>query len=91
MRRRLEVARTHGVDIVVIVPDDTTAEFPLVASEEAYFKEHGIVARKVPWIIPPHMRHKLNRGCGFMDFIRLHALNLTDYDAVIMYVNTPPV
>ena len=78
MRRRLDVARTHGIDMVVIVPDDAVADHPLTASEEAFFKGHGIVVRKVPWLVPPSMRHTLNRGCGFMDFIRLHALNLTE-------------
>lgn len=83
MLRRLEVARTHGIDLVIVVPEDSVAEHPIVPEEQAYFDEHNIVIKKVPWIVPPNMRHELNRGCGFMDFIRLHTLNLTDYDAVV--------
>eukprot|EP00041_Stephanoeca_diplocostata_P019007 m.403015 g.403015 ORF g.403015 m.403015 type:complete len:623 (-) comp21189_c0_seq2:325-2193(-) len=84
-RRRVRVSQIHGIDHVLVVPADPAALYPLTAEEHAFLAAHGVVVHKVDWVVPPRMRHKLNQGCGYMDFIRLHTLNLTAYDAVILF------
>ncbi|CAD7950843.1 unnamed protein product [Amoebophrya sp. A120] len=51
--------------------------------------KHNVKVRRVPWTIPPGARFdRGNEGwCGEQDFIRLHAWNMTDYDAVAYYDN----
>lgn len=82
-QRRLLAAKEHGADLVVIVPDDSLAPFPLKQEELDYFAIVGMVVVKVPWMIPPGVTG-FDMKCGHMDLIRLNAFRLVQYKAVVV-------
>merc|ERR1712087_349384 len=49
----------------------------------------GVEFREVPWIIPPRLSKgvPIDSGgcCGAKEFIKLNAMSLTEYDAVLFY------
>eukprot|EP00040_Diaphanoeca_grandis_P033198 m.202887 g.202887 ORF g.202887 m.202887 type:complete len:679 (+) comp32838_c0_seq1:506-2542(+) len=82
-RRRLLAAKVHNADLVLVVPAQDVATHPLSDTEIAYFAEVGMKVVAVPWLTPPGLT-TFNKGCGYMDLIRLHAWRLVEYDAVIV-------
>ena len=60
--------------------------YPLTPDERAFMAKHNVRIIEVPWVIPPGTSEKVGRDCGPKDLIRLHALKLTEYHA-IMYVD----
>eukprot|EP00040_Diaphanoeca_grandis_P033076 m.201734 g.201734 ORF g.201734 m.201734 type:complete len:480 (-) comp32804_c7_seq4:36-1475(-) len=83
-QRRLQAARAHGVDVVLVVPNNTIARFPLTIDELDALAKNNVKVEFVSWIVPPKMIHKIE-GCSKKDLIRLHAFALTNYDAVVVY------
>ncbi|CAE7815953.1 unnamed protein product [Symbiodinium sp. CCMP2456] len=81
-------AEPNGVDVVLILPDDTTARYPISGAQRSALMRMGVRLLEVPWIRP-----ELGKGipswaqqvwCVDRDFFKLHALGL-EYDAIIFY------
>eukprot|EP00439_Symbiodinium_sp_Y106_P033676 s2110_g4.t1 len=81
-------AEPNGVDVVLILPDDTTARYPISGAQRSALMRMGVRILEVPWIRP-----ELGKGipswaqqvwCVDRDFFKLHALGL-EYDAIVFY------
>jgi len=84
LKPMLDQARRYSTDVILIVPRD--AEHPLRKEEKENLTRQNILLMEVPWSVPPHAKyHPEKNWCGPQDFLRLHALNLTKYDAVAYY------
>jgi len=85
----LEATRLKA-DLVLITPQigvEYAGKVPLTQEKRDYLKEAGVKHIEVPWVIPPKMKFTKQNWCGPQDLLKLHAFNLTDYDAVIFFDN----
>jgi len=81
------MADLMGADLVMLLPSRTAfqerVEIPIDTLEE--IRQYFRVVR-VPWVTPPRLskRVPLEGGCcGAREFMKLHAIGLEDYDAVV--------
>ncbi|CAE7245947.1 TANC1 [Symbiodinium necroappetens] len=78
------------VDIVVMMPAKDVKE--LGCHQRALVHNYGIRIYEVPWTIPPNSWYpdywwpgKADGWCGPQDLMRLHALGMDEYNAVVFY------
>ena len=79
-------AKKGGLDLLLLIPrsDATSLEEGLRMS----LKDRGVTVVEVDWALPPDMLyHQKDGWCAPEDLIKLHALTLSTYDAVVMYSN----
>jgi hypothetical protein len=57
--------------------------YPLTAAESQFLKRHNVRILEVPWAVPPGLAPC--DGCAAKDLIRLHAMNMTEYDALVYF------
>jgi hypothetical protein len=80
------MAKQVPADVIIMVPNDTVAQYPLTPEERARFASEGVKIHEVAWILPPKMRWTRKRmWCGFQDFIRLNSFGIPGYDALVSY------
>lgn len=79
-------------DIVVLMPGENIRN--LGCLHHRLIKQYRLRMIEVPWTIPPHSWYpsywwpgKADGWCGPQDLMRLHALGLDDYDAVVFYAS----
>jgi len=77
------IAKLQGMDVVKMVPDASVADFPLTAEEKAQLESDGYRVVFTPWVVPPGIQ-TAQAACAKQDFVRLNALTLTEYDAVLV-------
>lgn len=77
------VARLQGLEPIKLLPDAATADFPLTPEERTRLEEDGYRIVLAPWVIPPEITYG-TAPCAKQDFIRLNALALDEYDAVLV-------
>ena len=78
-------------DIVVLMPGENIRN--LGCQHRRLVEQYRLRIIEVPWTIPPNSWYpsywwpgKADGWCGPQDLMRLHALGLDDYDAVVFYV-----
>ncbi|CAE8690622.1 unnamed protein product, partial [Polarella glacialis] len=83
-------AKQNSVDVVLIVPREDLAKFPLGSHTRSRLKAMGVRLVEVDWIRPPLgpgiPKWAQDSWCVNRDFFKLHVLGL-DYDAVVFYDN----
>ena len=86
----LEEATGGIVDIVVMMPASDIKD--LGCHQRALVHNYGIRMYEVPWTIPPNSWYpdywwpgKADGWCGPQDLMRLHALGMDEYNAVVFY------
>eukprot|EP00041_Stephanoeca_diplocostata_P031983 m.1011390 g.1011390 ORF g.1011390 m.1011390 type:complete len:697 (-) comp24062_c0_seq11:3705-5795(-) len=84
--RLVQAANAMQAALVMMVPADDVALFPLLPDEKQALEGLGFRVVYVPWSLPPSMKHTKPRGlrCFHQDFVRLNALRLIEYDAVVV-------
>jgi hypothetical protein len=59
----IAAARAHSVDVVMLLPSDAAAKYPLEADERLHLESVGIIVSTIsPWVIPPIYKPKVS-GC----------------------------
>lgn len=84
-------AQQHNIDILFIIEKQHVRH--LRDEEWRHLRAHQVKVLEVEWSVPPNMKFVNDRRgvrsstpwCGPKDFIRLHALALDQYDAVLYY------
>lgn len=80
-----EVAVSHGAKYIMLVPQNVSID----ANNRKKLEKTGLKLHEVPWMVPPRLSRLVPREsggcCGAREFIKLHAFNLTEFDAIIFY------
>ena len=73
----LKAAKLVPADVIMMVPNDTLATYPLTVAERERFAREGVIIHEVAWILPPGMRFtRPSNWCGFQDFVRLNSFGI---------------
>lgn len=78
-------AKNLGAEFIMLIPKGSSIS---TSVQDELFRI-GLSFREVPWVVPPNLSKDVPREsggcCGAREFIKLHAFNMTEFDAIIFY------
>jgi len=81
-----QAAKDHGADYIMLVPVGVAIGSEFVTD---WLRGIGMKFMEVPWAVPPELSERIpvesGGCCGAREFIKLHVVSLSQYDAVILY------
>lgn len=79
----LKFCRDKGNHVVTPRAGHSQGIFLLTDNERAFLKKHNVKIVEAPWSVPPGLF--ACDGCASTDLLRLHAMHLTEYDAIAYF------